>query len=102
MRDKESFFPFIDKYGQYKHGDWPQKIKNDQQLISQIQIEDQDLNLNTISEEWSKNGGYKQDLKLKGTRHFRPKRFKKTVFKKKVFTICRNKLELSFYWYRVC
>ena len=71
LRDKESFFPFIDKYGQYKHGDWPQKIKNDKQLISQIEIEDQDLNLNPISEEWSKYGGYKQDSKIKGTGHFR-------------------------------
>ena len=69
--DKESFFPFIDKYGQYKHGDWPQKIKNDKQLKSQIQIEDEDLKLNPISEEWSKFGGYKQGLKLKGTGHFR-------------------------------
>ena len=69
--DKESFFPFIDKYGQYKHGDWPQKIKNDKQLKSQIQIEDKDLKLNPISEEWSKFGGYKQGPKLKGTGHFR-------------------------------
>ena len=71
LRDKESFFPFIDKYGQYKHGDWPQKIKNDKQLKSQIQIEDEDLKLNPISEEWNKFGGYTQGSKLNSTGHFR-------------------------------
>ena len=71
LRDKESFFPFIDKYGQYKHGDWPQKIKNDKQLKFQIQIEDEDLKLNPISEEWNKFGGYTQGSKLNSTGHFR-------------------------------
>ena len=71
LNNKESFFPFIDKYGQYKHGDWPQKIKNDKQLKSQIQTEDKDLKLNPISSEWNKFGGYKQGSKFKGTGHFR-------------------------------
>ena len=71
LRDKESFFPFIDKYGQYKHGDWPQKIKNDKQLKFQIQIEDEDLKLNPISEEWNKFGGYTQGSKLNSTGHVR-------------------------------
>lgn len=26
---KEEFFPFIDKYGQFKHKDWTDKIKSD-------------------------------------------------------------------------
>ena len=29
---KEKFFPFIDKWGQYKYSDWPNKIKSDEDL----------------------------------------------------------------------
>jgi hypothetical protein len=29
---KEKFFPFIDKWGQYKYSDWPNKIKSDDDL----------------------------------------------------------------------
>lgn len=29
---KEKFFPFIDKWGQYKYADWPNKIKSDEDL----------------------------------------------------------------------
>ena len=36
-------FPFIDKYGQYKHEDWPNKIKNDRDLIKQRIAEDEEL-----------------------------------------------------------
>lgn len=29
---REKFFPFIDKWGQYKYSDWPNKIKSDEDL----------------------------------------------------------------------
>ena len=71
LSEKQSFFPFIDKYGQYIHGDWPEKIKNDQQIKSQIHKEDLDLKLNPISPEWNKFGGYKYGPKYEATGHFR-------------------------------
>jgi hypothetical protein len=71
LESKETFFPFIDKYGQYRHANWPQKIKNDEQFKIQRLTEDQDLKLNPISKQWNKYGGYKYGPKYKNTGHFR-------------------------------
>jgi len=36
---KEQFFPFIDKYGQFKHKEWKNKIHSDEELIKQKEEE---------------------------------------------------------------
>ena len=71
LEDKESFFPFIDMYGQYIHANWSQKINNDNDLKAQILIENQDMKLHQISDEWSRYGGFKNGKKYKSTGHFR-------------------------------
>ena len=71
ISDKEGFFPFIDQYGQYKYLDWRGKIKNDNQLKTQILIEDKDLLSNPRSKEWNKYGGFLKGPRHQGTGHFR-------------------------------
>ncbi|MBQ6533660.1 MAG: hypothetical protein IJI37_00675, partial [Opitutales bacterium] len=36
---REKFFPFIDKWGQYKYSEWPNKIKSDEQLKAMEKLE---------------------------------------------------------------
>ena len=37
--EKEGFFPFIDKYGQFKYADWPRKIKSDADYKTRLETE---------------------------------------------------------------
>ncbi len=43
LRSKEAFYPFIDKFGQYKHADWKNKIKSVDDLKAQKEKEDAEL-----------------------------------------------------------
>jgi hypothetical protein len=70
-KNPEKFFPFIDEYGQYIHGNWAGKILSDNQLKADLKTEENDLNANKGSKEWSKYGGYKNGPKLEATGHFR-------------------------------
>lgn len=36
---KDDFFPFIDKYGQFKYADWPRKIKTDADYKTRLETE---------------------------------------------------------------
>ncbi|WNC69128.1 hypothetical protein RI845_02980 [Thalassotalea nanhaiensis] len=64
--NKEKFFPFIDRFGQYKHETWLGKTLTDAQLKQELKDEQVDLNLHTGSKEWSKFGP-----KLTASGHFR-------------------------------
>ncbi|MBE6181600.1 MAG: beta-agarase [Rikenellaceae bacterium] len=68
---KEKFFPFIDKYGQFKHKDWEGKTHSDEDLKKAREIEEKDLAAHTGATDWTKYGGWKNGPKLKGTGHFR-------------------------------
>lgn len=71
LEDAASFFPFIDKYGQYKYSTWDGKITNDKQLKEEIKKEEKDLAKHKGSKEWNAYGGYKNGPKYKSTGHFR-------------------------------
>ncbi|MFT5248581.1 MAG: hypothetical protein ACI93P_000295, partial [bacterium] len=71
LNNPSAFFPFIDKYGQYKYGEWDGKIANDNQLKIEIEKEKKDLATHTGSPEWDNFGGYKAGPTLKATGHFR-------------------------------
>ncbi len=69
---KEQFFPFIDKYGQFKFNDWKGKIHSDADIKKAIEKEEKDLMANPQSpEQWSKFGGWKGGPKFEATGHFR-------------------------------
>ncbi|WP_430814946.1 hypothetical protein [Carboxylicivirga sp. RSCT41] len=69
--DRASFFPFINKYGQYKHVDWPGKITKDKQFAEAIEKEQDDLMQNPGSPEWNRFGGYVNGPGFEATGHFR-------------------------------
>ncbi|MBR8536162.1 hypothetical protein KDU71_11385 [Carboxylicivirga sediminis] len=69
--DKAAFFPFINKYGQYKHGNWPGKITNDSQFEEAIKKEKEDLKQYPGSKEWNQFGGFANGPKFEATGHFR-------------------------------
>ena len=71
-RDKEAtYFPFVDKFGQFMHEDWPGKVKSVEDMKGRAATEAIDLGKNPASGNWSKYGGWAKGPKLKATGHFR-------------------------------
>ena len=68
---KEEFYPFIDKYGQFKHTDWPGKIKSDKDLEKARIAEEKDLAANPGPKNFSKYGGWADGPRYEATGHFR-------------------------------
>ena len=68
--DKDHFFPFIDRYGQFKYGSWPGKVKSDKDLQKARVAEEKDLAKHAAPEEWSKYGGWKNGPRYEATGHF--------------------------------
>lgn len=64
-------YPFIDKYGQYKQNDWPDKVHGDGDLKANLEREDADLAANTGAPGLDGYGGWADGPSLKATGHFR-------------------------------
>ncbi len=71
----ESFYPFIDEYGQYIHKDWPGKTNNKKDLICQRELEEKDLQKYTEPKDWNKFGGWSAGPRFKSTGHFRTEKY---------------------------
>ncbi len=56
--DADDFFPFIDKYGQFLHKDWPDKIHSDADFAVQREKEAKDLAAHPGPQGWDKWGGW--------------------------------------------
>ena len=67
----EKFYPFIDRYGQFKHSNWPGKIIQDSDFKESFQEEDNFLRKFPIASNLTRYGGYKNGPRLKATGHFR-------------------------------
>lgn len=67
----EKFFPMIDRFGQYKHADWPGKIVSVGQLRGNIAVEDADLATHPGPKDRNPYGGWIKGPKLDATGHFR-------------------------------
>jgi len=69
----ETFFPFVDRYGQFKHDEWPGKIHSDAELAASRQKEEAWLDANAAGPvaDTDKFGGWKGGLQLKATGFFR-------------------------------
>ena len=70
--DPEKYCPFVDKYGQFKHVDWPYKMKDDKALPKDLELELKALK--SAPESWDRFGGWKDGPHLKATGHFRTAR----------------------------
>jgi len=66
----DEFFPFIDKYGQFKYKDWPGKIHSDKELKTAWEQEKKDLADHPGPEGRSRFGGWADGPKRKATGHF--------------------------------
>ncbi|MDR1284530.1 MAG: beta-agarase [Opitutaceae bacterium] len=65
------FFPFIDIYGQYKHANWPEKIRTDADLKKAHQAELARLAATTRPSAWNRYGGWANGPRLEATGNFR-------------------------------
>ncbi len=66
----EPFFPFIDRYGQYIHQDWPGKVKEDGDLIREKTAELKYIDTNPRPSNWNRYGGWADGPQLNATGHF--------------------------------
>ena len=74
LSEKEGFFPFIDRYGQYKHGEWPGKVLMESGFKESLDGEMKELKAMPGPEDRSRYGGWLQGEKFEATGHFRVKK----------------------------
>jgi hypothetical protein len=74
--DASPFFPFIDTFGQYRHKDWPGKVKSLADLIARRTLESADLSSNAAPSSWDQYGGWKGGPSFKTTGFFRTINYK--------------------------
>jgi len=68
-----NFFPFVDRYGQFRHGEWPDKIHSDEELRAAHAREERWLADHKESPipDADAYGGWKKGPRLKATGYFR-------------------------------
>ena len=91
-KDPEKFFPFIDRYGQYIHEDWPGKISNDNDLIRMRIAEENDLKRHPKPLCFNEFGGWDSGPTFTSTGHF----YVKKINDKWWFVDPKGKLFWSF------
>lgn len=78
--NKNSYFPFIDVYGQYRHSEWKEKIHSDQELKAKHAEELKQLSATPTPSSWNRFGGWANGPKLKATGAFRLEKYKDKWF----------------------
>jgi hypothetical protein len=73
--DEGKLFPLIDRFGQYRHGDWPGKTHAEADLARQRAAEATDLEEHPGPEGWDAYGGWQAGPVLEATGFFRPARY---------------------------
>jgi hypothetical protein len=71
VTDASPFFPFIDTFGQYRHKDWPGKVKSLADLRARQEDETRQLQAQPGPRGWDKYGGAATGPQLKATGFFR-------------------------------
>ena len=67
----DRFMPFIDKYGQFAHAEWPEKIHSDDELRADLAREEAEIAAAPRPASWDRFGGWKDGPQLRATGHFR-------------------------------
>ncbi|MCW8129536.1 MAG: beta-galactosidase [Planctomycetota bacterium] len=67
----DDFFPFIDTFGQYIHGDWPGKTHSAEELAARKESEAKELAARPGPATWDEYGGWKDGPALEATGAFR-------------------------------
>jgi hypothetical protein len=76
VTDADPFLPFIDTFGQYRHKDWPGKVKSLADLKARRVAEAKDLARLPEPKDWDKFGGWAAGPQLKATGFFRTEKAK--------------------------
>jgi hypothetical protein len=76
VTDADPFFPFIDTFGQYRHKDWPGKVKSVADLTARREAEARELARQPSPKGWDKYGGWAAGPQLKETGFFRTEKVK--------------------------
>ena len=71
LATQKNFFPFIDRFGLYKHVNWTGKVNDEQDLKNAIQKEQNEFDLIPEPEERTRFGGWLSGPTLEATGHFR-------------------------------
>ena len=72
--DADEFFPFIDKFGQYRYKEWPGKTHSVRELKEHGNREATDLEAHSGPEQWDKYGGWEAGPQFEATGYFYPKK----------------------------
>lgn len=73
LDDPAKYFPMIDRYGQYRHAEWPGKIHNDEELRACAKKEA--ASWQPRPADWDCYGGYKPGPTLRATGFFRTEKY---------------------------
>jgi len=76
----DKYFPFIDRYGQFMHADWPEKIHTDADLRRNLAEEQKLLAATKRPETWNEYGGWANGPQLKATGSFRAEKYQDKWF----------------------
>lgn len=74
-RDTTDFFPFIDEFGQYIHGDWKDKIHSRDDLLKLREREQTDITTHPTPQDRNQYGGWTAGPKLVATGWFRTEKY---------------------------
>ncbi len=73
LDDPGKFFPFVDRYGQYRYAEWPEKAHNDDELRASAKREAAAWKPRPAA--WNRYGGYAPGPTLKATGFFRTEKY---------------------------
>lgn len=71
IKSPEGFFPFVDEFGQYMHGDWKNKMHSEEELQTAAKNEKEYLAKSKGPKDLGKYGGWTKGPKLEATGFFR-------------------------------
>ena len=71
----EAFFPFVDAFGQYAHGEWPQKVRSAADLQARRADEERRLAASARPADWDRFGGWARGPQLEATGSFRTQKY---------------------------
>ncbi|MGK9118267.1 hypothetical protein [Olivibacter jilunii] len=72
---QHGFFPFVDRFGQYRHRDWPGKTRSTDDIVNQRLREQAALETYSGPVDWNQYGGWATGPALTATGHFRVEKY---------------------------
>lgn len=73
--DSESFFPFVDRFGQFIHGNWPGKVTTDADIRTKLEAELADIQAHPAPGDRNRFGGWTAGPQLEATGSFRVEQY---------------------------